>query len=85
MRKDGRTIKYRYTGLLDRPIMDINNIELRAMVALEHTADVILYIFDASETSGYPLDAQMRLYEEIKHVFDTPIISVFNKNGFSRK
>jgi nucleolar GTP-binding protein len=66
-------------GLLDRPIMDMNNIELRAMVALEHTADVILYIFDASETSGYPLDAQMRLYEEIKHVFDTPIICVFNK------
>ena len=66
-------------GLLDRPIMDMNNIELRAMVALEHLANVILYIFDASETSGYPLDAQMRLYEEIKHVFDTPIISVFNK------
>ena len=66
-------------GLLDRPIRDMNNIELRAMVALEHLADVILYIFDASETSGYPLDAQMRLYEEIKHVFDTPIISVFNK------
>jgi len=66
-------------GLLDRPVRDMNNIELRAMVALEHLADVILYIFDASETSGYPLDAQMRLYEEIEHVFDTPIISVFNK------
>lgn len=66
-------------GLLDRPIRDMNNIELRAMVALEHLADVILYIFDASETSGYPLEAQMRLYEEIKHVFDTPIINVFNK------
>ena len=66
-------------GLLDRPIKDMNNIELRAMVALEHLADVILYIFDASETSGYPLDAQMRLYEEIEHVFDTPIMNVFNK------
>lgn len=66
-------------GLLDRPIMDMNNIELRAMVALEHLADVILYIFDASETSGYPLDSQMRLHEEIEHVFDTPIINVFNK------
>lgn len=66
-------------GLLDRPIRDMNNIELRAMVALEHLADVILYIFDASETSGYPLDAQLRLYEEIEHVFDTPIINVFNK------
>ncbi|MGZ7159206.1 MAG: NOG1 family protein [Methanobacterium sp.] len=66
-------------GLLDRPIKEMNNIELRAMVALEHLADVILYIFDASETSGYPLDAQMRLHEEIEHVFETPIINVFNK------
>ena len=66
-------------GLLDRPIMDMNNIELRAMVALEHLADVILYIFDASETSGYPLDSQMRLHKEIEHVFKTPIINVFNK------
>jgi len=66
-------------GLLDRPIRDMNNIELRAMVALEHLANVILYVFDASETSGYPLDVQMRLYEEIEHIFDTPIINVFNK------
>ncbi|MGZ7069233.1 MAG: NOG1 family protein [Methanobacterium sp.] len=66
-------------GLLDRPIKEMNNIELRAMVALEHLADVILYIFDASETSGYPLDAQMRLHEELEHVFETPIINVFNK------
>jgi len=66
-------------GLLDRPVRDMNNIELRAMVALEHLADVILYIFDASETSGYPLDAQIRLYEEIEHIFDTPIFNVFNK------
>ncbi len=66
-------------GLLDRPIRNMNNIELRAMVALEHLADVIVYIFDASETSGYPLEAQLRLYEEIEHVFDTPMINVFNK------
>ncbi|MBZ4037900.1 50S ribosome-binding GTPase, partial [Flavobacterium sp. 17A] len=32
-------------GLLDRPIDDMNTIELNAMVALEHLADVILYIF----------------------------------------
>jgi nucleolar GTP-binding protein len=66
-------------GLLDRPIKEMNNIELRAMVALEHLADVILYIFDPSETSGYPFDAQLRLYEEIERIFDTPIINVFNK------
>ena len=33
-------------GLLDRPIGDMNDIELNAMVALEHLADAILFIFD---------------------------------------
>ncbi|AEG17693.1 NOG1 family protein [Methanobacterium paludis] len=66
-------------GLLDRPINEMNEIELNAMVALEHLADVIIFIFDASETSGYPLDSQFRLFEEIKQVFKTPIFSVFNK------
>lgn len=66
-------------GLLDRPVKDMNNIELRAMVALEHLADVVLYIFDASEVSGYPLDSQMRLHDEIEQIFDTPIINLFNK------
>jgi nucleolar GTP-binding protein len=66
-------------GLLDRPIGDMNQIELNAMVALEHLADVILYLFDASGTSGYPLESQFKLYEEIKRVFNTPIICIFNK------
>jgi len=66
-------------GLLDRPIDDMNTIELNAMVALEHLADVILYIFDASETSGYPLENQFILYESIKKIFKIPIICIFNK------
>lgn len=66
-------------GLLDRPIQDMNPIELNAMVALEHLADLILYIFDASETSGYTLDSQYKLYKEIKRVFKTHIICIFNK------
>jgi len=66
-------------GLLDRPIQDMNEIELNAMVALEHLADIIFYIFDASETSGYPLESQINLYNEIKHVFNTPIQCIFNK------
>jgi nucleolar GTP-binding protein len=66
-------------GLLDRPVKDMNEIELNAMVALEHLADVILFIFDASETSGYPLESQFRLFEEISHIFKTPIVCIFNK------
>ncbi len=66
-------------GLLDRPVQDMNEIELNAMVALEHLADLVLYIFDASETSGYQLESQINLYNEISHVFKTPIQCVFNK------
>jgi nucleolar GTP-binding protein len=66
-------------GLLDRPIEDMNTIELNAMVALEHLAEVILYLFDASETSGYPLDNQFMLYESVKKIFNIPIICIFNK------
>lgn len=66
-------------GLLDRPIKDMNNIELRAMVALEHLADVILFIFDASESCGYPLESQFNLLKEVEKVFKTPVICLFNK------
>lgn len=66
-------------GLLDRPVDDMNEIELNAMVALEHLADLVFYIFDASETSGYPLESQMSLYNGIKNIFNTPIQCVFNK------
>ncbi|MBU4534435.1 MAG: NOG1 family protein [Euryarchaeota archaeon] len=66
-------------GLLDRPIKDMNNIELRAMVALEHLADVILFIFDASESCGYPMESQFNLLKEVEKVFKTPVICLFNK------
>ncbi|MCE5214137.1 MAG: NOG1 family protein [Methanobacterium sp.] len=66
-------------GLLDRPVEDMNNIELNAMVALEHLAQGILFIFDASETSGYPLENQFMLYESIKKIFNIPITCIFNK------
>lgn len=66
-------------GLLDRPILDMNDIELNAMVALEHLADIILFIIDPSETCGYPLESQYHLSEEIKRIFNIPMIYLFNK------
>lgn len=66
-------------GLLDRSINDMNEIELNAIAALEHLGDVIIYIFDPSETSGYAMENQFLLYEEIKKVFETPMICLFNK------
>lgn len=72
-------------GLLDRKVSEMNNIELRAMVALEHLADAILFIFDASETCGYTLDNQYNLYLEVTEVFNTPTICLFNKMDLARE
>jgi nucleolar GTP-binding protein len=67
-------------GLLDRPVQEMNQIELNAMVALEHLADLIIYIFDPSQTSGFAVENQLNLYWEIKHVFrNTPVLPIFNK------
>jgi nucleolar GTP-binding protein len=67
-------------GLLDRPVNDMNQIELQAMVALENLADLIFFIFDPTMTAGYPLENQVNLYHEIKHLFrEIPVFPVFNK------
>ena len=67
-------------GLLDRPILEMNDIEMNAIVALEHLADAILFIFDASETCGFHLDNQYNLLKQIEKIFsDVPIIYLFNK------
>ncbi len=66
-------------GLLDRSINDMNGIELNAIAALEHLGNIIIYIFDPSETSGYEMEKQYLLYSEIKNVFETPMICLFNK------
>ena len=66
-------------GLLDRSINDMNEIELNAIAALEHLGNIIIYIFDPSETSGFYMENQYLLYSEIKKVFETPMICLFNK------
>jgi len=66
-------------GLLDRSINDMNEIELNAIAALEHLGNIIIYIFDPSQTSGFLMENQYLLYAEIKKVFQTPMICLFNK------
>jgi len=66
-------------GLLDRPFSERNWIEKQAISALTHLADVIVYIFDVSETSGYSVVDQKNLLQDLKSVFDVPVIIVNNK------
>ncbi len=71
-------------GLLDRPPEDRNEIESQAASALTYLADCVLVIVDASETCGYPLDAQLALRDAIEAEFDAPVLTVCNKADRSR-
>jgi nucleolar GTP-binding protein len=71
-------------GLLERPFEKINKIEMKAIIALKHLADIILFVFDSSGTSGYKIDEQKRLHEKIKELFpDKKIIVINNKCDLS--
>jgi len=67
-------------GLLDRPLSKRNDIEKQAIAALTHLADIIVFMFDASETCGYSLDDQKHLLSQMKKMFKkSDFIIVENK------
>lgn len=67
-------------GLLDRPLEERNRIELQAILALKYLADVIVFILDPSESSGYRMEDQLALLDSVKKGFEgLPIIEVENK------
>ena len=53
-------------GLLDRPNIERNAIEMQAIAALENVGDVVLFLIDPSESGGTPLDEQLSLLDEVK-------------------
>lgn len=67
-------------GVLDRLPEARNPIERQAMAAITNIADVILFILDPSEHCGFPLEDQMKLYEEITSTIDVPVVAVANKS-----
>ena len=67
-------------GLLDRPLSERNKIELQAILALKHLADVIIFLLDPTMTCGFPLESQLRLLREVRGSFpDIPMIIAVNK------
>ena len=71
-------------GLLDRPPEDRNEIESQAVSALEHLADAVLVLVDASGECGYPLAVQLELRDALAARFDAPVLTVCNKADRSR-
>jgi nucleolar GTP-binding protein len=67
-------------GILDRPMAERNKMERQAIAALTHIADGVLFLLDPSESCGYPLDAQLRLLEEVQALFPSvPLVVVAAK------
>jgi nucleolar GTP-binding protein len=67
-------------GLLDRDLSDRNEFELRGILALKHLSDLIVFMFDPSESCGYSMEDQEHLFKAIKKEFSSvPIIEVENK------
>ena len=68
-------------GLLDRDLEERNAIELQAIQALRHLANVVIFLVDPSEHCGYSLDAQRKLLEGTRATFpDTPLVVAASKS-----
>lgn len=66
-------------GVLERPAEERNPIERQAVSAIINTADVVLFILDASEHCGYSFEEQLQLLDEIRGLVDVPVVTVVNK------
>ena len=67
-------------GILDKKPEDRNEIEKRAVAALTHLANLIIYVADPSEGCGYSLKEQEKLLEVVKAEFrGRGIVVVINK------
>jgi nucleolar GTP-binding protein len=53
-------------GLLDRPMLERNQIEMQAIAALEHLGDVLLFLIDWTDEATTPISEQERLLEEVR-------------------
>lgn len=72
-------------GLLDRPISEKNNIEKQAIAALDHLADIIVFVIDTSEICGYPVQDQNNLLKTVKKMFKNANLIIVENKGDIKK
>jgi nucleolar GTP-binding protein len=70
-------------GLLDRPMDERNELERRSILSLKDIRGVILFLIDYSGFSGYTIEQQEILYEDIKLNFHKKVIRVQTKIDIS--
>ncbi|MFW9924687.1 MAG: NOG1 family protein [Candidatus Thorarchaeota archaeon] len=67
-------------GLLDRPLGERNDIEIKSILALKHLADYIIFLYDPTIDASLTIEKQMNLHKDIKESFtETPILALINK------
>ena len=66
-------------GLLDRPLSERNEMERQSVAVLRHLNGVVLFIIDPTGHSGYLLEDQLKLVEDIKGWIELPVLVVANK------
>lgn len=67
-------------GVLDRPLEERNTIEMQAITAMAHLEACILYFIDISESCGYTIADQIKLFSSIKPLFkNKPLVIILNK------
>jgi len=72
-------------GLLDRPLNERNDIELQAILALRHLADVLVFLIDPTAEAGTSVERQHELLEQIKKDFpSSDLIVVETKSDLMR-
>ncbi|MEM4476736.1 MAG: GTPase, partial [Desulfurococcaceae archaeon] len=76
---DVRIVFIDVPGVLDRPIIERNVIERKALIALRHLADLIIYLLDASPNSYYTLREQLNVLREVMEVSGERVIVAVNK------
>jgi len=68
-------------GLLDRPMQERNDIEMQAIAALEHLGSLVLFLLDASESSGSSMDDQLHLLAEVEELLQDEDVLVCMSKG----
>ena len=72
-------------GILDRPMAERNELERRSILSLKDIKGVILFLMDHSGSSGYTVEQQEKLYQEIRDTFHKKIYKVQTKIDISER
>ena len=67
-------------GVLNRGLEQRNTIEMQSITALAHLKTMVIFIVDLSETCGYSIKDQFKLFEDLKPLFSKkPAMLALNK------